>query len=187
MINQVIYEKKLNYYNTNYDNLKINKYLNKLNIYGGAEEINLAPDQIAILSRLPVLNRGSFGIVKQQGNFVIKQFTDQREYEDEKMMYISKLTIPGGIINLREEKYSYIDPNGDVTKNKEIDLNEDNIKKMPTDNYHIKGNLLEYLKDIKLTKAEKLQIINFIPRTQVDFYLVITRANRNSNSFLSIS
>ena len=146
MINQVIYEKKLNYYNTNYDNSKINKYLNKLNIYGGAEEINLAPDQIAILSRLPVLNRGSFGIVKQQGNFVIKQFSSKQEYEDEKMMYISKLTIPGGKINLKEEKYSYIDPNGDVTKNKEIDLNENNIKKMPTDNYHIKGNLLEYLK-----------------------------------------
>jgi hypothetical protein len=34
------------------------------------------------------------------------------------------------------------------------------------------SNLLEYLKDFKLTKAEKLQIVNFIPRTPVDFYLV---------------
>lgn len=32
--------------------------------------------------------------------------------------------------------------------------------------------LLELLHPIKLTKAEKLQIVNLLPRTPVEFYLV---------------
>lgn len=32
--------------------------------------------------------------------------------------------------------------------------------------------LLEYLKEVKLTKAEKLQILNLLPKSEVEFYLV---------------
>ena len=34
------------------------------------------------------------------------------------------------------------------------------------------SSLMEYLKTWKLTKAEKLQIVNLLPRSEVDFYLV---------------
>lgn len=35
------------------------------------------------------------------------------------------------------------------------------------------AELLSFLQPIKLTKAEKLQIVNLIPRTMVDFYLIV--------------
>ena len=34
-------------------------------------------------------------------------------------------------------------------------------------------DLLSYLKAFHLTKGEKLQIVNILPRTEVEFYLVI--------------
>lgn len=34
------------------------------------------------------------------------------------------------------------------------------------------SSLMEYLKTWKMTKAEKLQIVNLLPKSEVDFYLV---------------
>lgn len=33
--------------------------------------------------------------------------------------------------------------------------------------------IMEYLADLQLTKAEKLQIINILPKTHVEFYLIV--------------
>lgn len=33
--------------------------------------------------------------------------------------------------------------------------------------------LMKFLLDFKLTKAEKLQIVNLLPRTMVEFYLIV--------------
>lgn len=32
---------------------------------------------------------------------------------------------------------------------------------------------MKYLHELKLTKAEKLQIVNLLPRTMVEFYLIV--------------
>lgn len=33
--------------------------------------------------------------------------------------------------------------------------------------------LMEYLAKLSLTKAEKLQVVNMLPKTQVEFYLIV--------------
>ena len=47
--------------------------------------------------------------------------------------------------------------------------------------------LLEYLREVRLTKAEKLQILNLLPRSEVEFYLVSQRGGliRPTNPFSS--
>lgn len=32
---------------------------------------------------------------------------------------------------------------------------------------------MKYLHELKLTKAEKLQIVNLLPKTMVEFYLIV--------------
>ena len=64
MINNIIYEKKINTYknsNSLNKNYKINKYLNKLNIHGGTESKSIDMKSFA---NATLLGSGSFGTVK---------------------------------------------------------------------------------------------------------------------------
>ena len=122
------------------------KYLYKLN--GGAGSY---PFDIDIES-LPELGTGYFGTVKQYEDFAIKHIEYKKFYDDEKELFIKKLSIPCGKINIETKKY--ISP--DKTIN--YDLTDDNFMKI-SDEIYIMNNILEYIKSIGPVEIQQLSDI----------------------------
>jgi serine/threonine protein kinase len=119
-MNKVIYETKYNYYkktDTVDKNYKMNKYLNKLNINGGASKlVLLAPPRITIENLLTTKNlvgEGGFGAVYKATingiECVVKKFNGQVEYEQEKSIYIQKLSSNVGNILIQDRDVNIID------------------------------------------------------------------------------
>ena len=117
-MNKVIYEAKYNYYkktDTVDKNYKMNKYLNKLNIHGGASKLVLQYG-ITIKNLLTTTNlvgEGGFGAVYKATiggiECVVKKFNAQVEYEQEKSLYIQKLSINVGKITIQDRGTDIID------------------------------------------------------------------------------
>ena len=117
-MNKVIYEAKYNYYkktDTVDKNYKMNKYLNKLNIHGGASKLVLQ-DGITIenlLTRTNLVGEGGFGAVYKATiggiECVVKNFNGKVEYEQEKSLYIQKLSINMGNIIIKDRGTDIID------------------------------------------------------------------------------
>lgn len=145
-MNKVIYEQKYNFYknsNLSDKNYKINKYLNKLNIYGGAGLRNLNID----FTSLPDLGSGVYGVVKKfidenNSEFAIKQFKIPIEYHKEKNLFIRKLSNFYGIINTISRTYMLKDIRIKLTDVNYIVQNE------PKAQIIIRDDILEYIKSI---------------------------------------
>ena len=99
MLSKIIYEKKYNSYKNSNNinkNYKMSKYLNKLN--GGAESKNINPKDFK-----EKLGEGSFGKVYNidlnDENYAAKEFKERESYNNEKNLYIKKLSIFCGILD----------------------------------------------------------------------------------------
>lgn len=163
MLSKVVYEQKFNYHKNEKNNYKMNKYLNKLNIDGGAGPITLSPIEIAQIDTLPVIGSGSFGTVRKQGDIVIKKFVVPEYYLAEKKVYITYLTTFGGSIqlNIKNNKGDY------YNNSKMIQLVYDENFRIDTiiliRNIVIFGNILEHLKTlfpIELIGCKQIYIKN---------------------------
>jgi serine/threonine protein kinase len=148
MLNRVIYEQKFNYHKNEKNNYKMNKYLNKLNIDGGAGPITLSQEQFEDINKLPIIGSGSFGIVRKQGDIIIKKFRKNKEkdyenYMAEKELYIKTISIFGGILIKELDKSIYIYKEDII----DLDLLKNyNIINTEPNKFLIFGNLLDILK-----------------------------------------
>jgi len=161
---KVVYEQKYNYYkNSNLldKNNKINKYLNKLNIYGGAGYRNLKID----FTSLPELGRGVYGNVRKfidenNKEFAIKQFNIPAEYHKEKKLFIKNLSTFCGKINIKLKTYTY--------NNVIIELTDVNyiVKNNSKKNIIIKDNILKNIKLIGPIEIKDITEIIIFTRTR---------------------
>jgi len=162
-MNNFNYENKFNFYkNSNLvnKNYKMNKYLYKLN--GGAGSFDLYID----FESLPDLGSGYFGKVKDYGDYAVKYISDRLDYDNEKKLFIYKLSIPCGIIDIVTKKYIF--SSGDETIN--YDLTDVNYKQ-DDNKLIIAGDILEYIKSIGPIEIKDFDNIN------IDFELTHNELN----------
>ena len=165
-MNNIIYEKKYNNYkksDVSNKNNKMIKYLNKLNISGGA---GFRQMDMTKYDDLNILGKGSFGVVKEFTeefkDYAIKQFTNNQrginDYNDEKNLYIKKLSIYCG--KIQENSYIYNDHIIPLTNNNYIFINTDEFVIII-----IKSNILAFIKENIIPQELKDNIIEIIMYT----------------------
>ena len=143
MLNKVKYERKLKFYKDNY---KINKYLTKLT--GGARPIDFGEQYDDMIIKKPI-SSGGFGIVYHfDENIVVKFIRLPAHYNEEKMLYIKKITQFGGYIMNNMTTFKL---------DQDIFTNKNGFVKTK-DNIFITGELLLFLKR-KFTHLQKFKFI----------------------------
>ena len=151
------FEKKYNFYknsNLSNKNYKMNKYLNKLNIDGGTDSRKIpTPFRFNDANYLGSgVSASVYSLIDGSKEFAIKRFVNHKLYYEEKELFIKKLSIYCGNINILLLKYYKIDGSN-------VDLIESNYKKTYTQ-IKITGNILTYIKSIAHTSIQSITELN---------------------------